>query len=215
MPSSALAASPPSAAARTSAATAASPMCRRSRVPDRAAPVPSSALAVDPPSATTVNSSSCTSRFPHHEFFPKLVDLFRMCENSRNMDHLHMIFRLVKGIILLNDAGIFDKIFSDDFILDIIGALEYDPEVPSVQSHREFVKNQTLNEAIHIGNVSVVSKIRQTYIVGYIKDVILLNALDGPTLSSLNSIIERNKPFVSVSTLQVFTCFKPKFSFAN
>lgn len=137
----------------------------------------------------------------NHEFFPKVVDLFRMCENSRNMDHLHMIFRLVKGIILLNDAGIFDKIFSDDFILDIIGALEYDPEVPSVQSHREFVKNQTLNEAIHIGNVSVVSKIRQTYIVGYIKDVILLNALDGPTLSSLNSIIERNKPFV-VSVLK-------------
>jgi hypothetical protein len=31
-------------------------------------------------------------------FFPKLVDLFRMCEGSRNMDGLHMIFRLVKGI---------------------------------------------------------------------------------------------------------------------
>ncbi|CAD6334561.1 unnamed protein product [Miscanthus lutarioriparius] len=135
------------------------------------------------------------------EFFPKLVDLFRTCEGSRNMDDLHMIFRLVKGIISLNNPDIFHKIFSDDFILDIIGALEYDPEVPNVQSHREFVQNQALNEAIHIGNVSVASKIRQTYIIGYIKDVILLNALDGPTVSSLNSIIEWNKPFV-VSVLK-------------
>jgi len=135
------------------------------------------------------------------DFFPKLVDLFRMCEGSRNMDDLHMIFRLVKGIISLNNLAIFHKIFSDDFILDIIQALEYDPEVPNVQSHREFVQNQALNEAIHIGNVSVASKIRQTYIIGYIKDAILLNALDGPTMSSLNSIIEGNKLFV-VSVLK-------------
>ncbi|OEL27000.1 hypothetical protein BAE44_0011982 [Dichanthelium oligosanthes] len=74
------------------------------------------------------------------EFFPKLVNLFRMCEGSRNMDGLHMIFRLVKGIILLNNFGMFHNIFSDDFILDIIGALEYDPEVCHVHNHRASVQ---------------------------------------------------------------------------
>lgn len=32
------------------------------------------------------------------EFFPKLIDLFRMCEKVKNMDGLYMIFRLVKAI---------------------------------------------------------------------------------------------------------------------
>lgn len=31
-------------------------------------------------------------------FFPDLVNLFRMCEGSGNMVGLHMICRLVKGI---------------------------------------------------------------------------------------------------------------------
>ncbi|KAG2588269.1 hypothetical protein PVAP13_5NG212981 [Panicum virgatum] len=61
--------------------------------------------------------------------------MFRMCEDLENLYDLHMIFKLVEGIILLNSPSIFDKIFSDEFILDIIGALEYDPEVPRVQRH--------------------------------------------------------------------------------
>ncbi|KAL6897772.1 hypothetical protein ACP4OV_006731 [Aristida adscensionis] len=131
------------------------------------------------------------------EFFPKLVNLFRMCEGLRNMDALHMIFRLAKEIILLNNSPIFDKIFSDDFILDIIGALEYDPEVHNVQSHRAFVKKHTIfKEALPIRNPSLVSKIHQTYRIGYIKDVILPRALDGATLASLNSIIQANNALV-------------------
>uniref|UniRef100_A0A0A9DCG4 Uncharacterized protein n=1 Tax=Arundo donax TaxID=35708 RepID=A0A0A9DCG4_ARUDO len=132
-----------------------------------------------------------------HEFFPKLVNLFRMCEGLRNMDGLHMIFRLVKGIILLNNSAIFHKIFSDDFILDIVGALEYDPDVPNVQSHRAFLQKQVvLKEAIPIRNASVISKIHQTYRVGYIKDVILPRALDDATMASLNAIIHANNAVV-------------------
>lgn len=32
------------------------------------------------------------------DFFPKLLDLFNMSEDLENVDDLHMIFRLVKGI---------------------------------------------------------------------------------------------------------------------
>lgn len=83
------------------------------------------------------------------DFFPKIVNLFRTCKGLGDMNGLRMIFRLVKAIskyillsklqhrlfqlatyivsdcaVLLNSAAIFDKIFSDDFILDIIGVLE-------------------------------------------------------------------------------------------
>ncbi|CAN6353835.1 unnamed protein product [Urochloa humidicola] len=131
------------------------------------------------------------------DFFPKLVDLFRMCEDSKNMDGLHMIFRLVKGIILLNNFEMFDNIFSDDIILDIIGALEYDPELCHVHNHRASVQKQILfKEAVPIKNAFVASKINQTYIIGYIKDVILSKALDDATVESLNSIIQGNNVLV-------------------
>jgi len=58
------------------------------------------------------------------DFFPKIVNLFRKCKDLGDRDGLHMIFRLVKAIILLNSSVIFDKILSDAFILDIIGVLE-------------------------------------------------------------------------------------------
>ncbi|KAI4965084.1 hypothetical protein ZWY2020_057517 [Hordeum vulgare] len=119
------------------------------------------------------------------DFFPKIVNLFRTCKGLGDMGGLHIIFRLVKAIILLNSAAIFDKIFSDDFILDIIGVLECDPEVCNVQNHK----------VIPIRNASVVSKIHQTYRICYIKDVILPK-LDEATLASLNAIINANNAFV-------------------
>ncbi|KAK3160792.1 hypothetical protein QOZ80_1BG0064540 [Eleusine coracana subsp. coracana] len=141
------------------------------------------------------------------DFFPKLVDIFRMCEDLDNFDDLHMIFKLVKGIIMLNSQSIFDKIFSDEFILDIIGALEYDPEVPRLQRHRAFLKNHVVfKEAIPIKNVSVVSRIHQTYRIGYLKDVILPRVLDDATLASLNTMIHTNNASV-ISLLKDDTLF--------
>uniref|UniRef100_A0A0E0C1F1 Uncharacterized protein n=1 Tax=Oryza meridionalis TaxID=40149 RepID=A0A0E0C1F1_9ORYZ len=141
------------------------------------------------------------------EFFPKLLDIFRICEDLENLDDLHMIFKLVRGIILLNSSSIFDKIFSDEFILDIIGALEYDPDVPKVQKHRAFLKDHVVfKEAIPIKNVSVVSKIHQTYRIGYLKDVILPRVLDDGTLASLNTMIHSNNAAV-ISLLKDDSCF--------
>ncbi|XP_020254939.1 serine/threonine-protein phosphatase 4 regulatory subunit 3B isoform X2 [Asparagus officinalis] len=131
------------------------------------------------------------------EFFTKLMNLFRMCEDLENMEDLHMIFRLVRGIILLNNPQIFDKIFGEEYILDIIGCLEYDPDVPSVQHHRAFLKEHVVfKEAIPIKDSSVLSKIHQTYRLGYIKDVILPRVLDEATMTSLNSIIHANNGVV-------------------
>ncbi|KAI5007565.1 serine/threonine-protein phosphatase 4 regulatory subunit 3B isoform X2 [Hordeum vulgare subsp. vulgare] len=141
------------------------------------------------------------------DFFPKLLDIFRMCEDLENLDDLHMIFKLVRGIILLNSPSIFEKIFSDEFILDIIGALEYDPEVAKVQKHRIFLKDHVVfKEAIPIKNISVVSRIHQTYRIGYLKDVILPRILDDATLASLNTMIHTNNATV-ISLLKDDACF--------
>ncbi|XP_027332982.1 serine/threonine-protein phosphatase 4 regulatory subunit 3-like isoform X2 [Abrus precatorius] len=131
------------------------------------------------------------------EFFLKLMEVFRVCEDLENMDGLHMIFKIVKGIILLNSPPIFERIFSDDYIVDIIGSLEYDPEVPCVQHHRKFLKEHVVfKEAIPIKDPAVLSKIHQTYRVGFLKDVVLARILDEATSANLNSIIHSNNAFV-------------------
>ncbi|KAK4278274.1 hypothetical protein QN277_016140 [Acacia crassicarpa] len=55
-----------------------------------------------------------------------------------------MIFKIVKGIILLSSQQIFERIFGDEYIMDIIGALEFDQEVPHVQNHRTFLKEHVV-----------------------------------------------------------------------
>ncbi|KAL6193670.1 hypothetical protein ACLB2K_034754 [Fragaria x ananassa] len=131
------------------------------------------------------------------DFFRKLMGLFRICEDLENVDGLHMLYKIVRGIILLNSPQIFEKIFSDDLIMDIIGALEYDPEVPQVQHYRNFLKEHVVfKEAIPIKDSLVLSKIHQTYKVGYLKDVVLARVLDEGTVANLNSIIHGNNAIV-------------------
>ncbi|KAF2312750.1 hypothetical protein GH714_039838 [Hevea brasiliensis] len=129
-------------------------------------------------------------------FFHKLMDLFRICEDLENIDGLHMIFKIVRGIILLNSPQIFDKIFGDELIMDVIGSLEYDPEVPMPNIIVISERALFFKEAIPIKDPIVLSKIHQTYRVGYLKDVVLARVLDEATVANLNSIIHANNAVV-------------------
>ncbi|XP_024536999.1 serine/threonine-protein phosphatase 4 regulatory subunit 3A isoform X2 [Selaginella moellendorffii] len=132
-------------------------------------------------------------------YIPKLMELFRLCEDLENVENLHMIFRIVKGMISLNDKNVFDTIFSDEHVMDVVGALEYDPELSSQQDHRGFLKTQVVfKEAVPIHDVAIVSKIHQTYRIGYVKDVILPRVLDDQTFANMNSMmLANNKAVVS------------------
>ncbi|KAK1291208.1 hypothetical protein QJS10_CPB17g01109 [Acorus calamus] len=114
-------------------------------------------------------------------FFPKLIDLFRISEDLENLDALHMLFKLVKGI--------------------------NDPEVPKVQRHRDFLKKHVVfKQAIPIKDAMVSSKIHQTYWIGYLKDVILQRVLDDAIIANLNAIIHANNAVI-VSLLKDDTTF--------
>ncbi|KAL5996363.1 hypothetical protein ACLOJK_026440 [Asimina triloba] len=101
------------------------------------------------------------------EFFPKLMDLFRICEDLENVEGLQMIFKLVKGIcqcfhfslhILLNSPQIFDKIFGEEFIMDVIGSLElYGMLFPSksiwnVSKHLDLRSSRMLASGLYVGH---------------------------------------------------------------
>ncbi|XP_073053649.1 uncharacterized protein [Primulina eburnea] len=150
------------------------------------------------------------------DFFRKLMDLFRMCEDVENIDGLRLIFKIIRGIILLNSPQIFERIFGDELIMDIIGCFEYDPDVPRVQ-HRKFLEehvvfkecwelkrslnisnsaHMSLFQAIPIKDPVVRSKVHQTYRVSYLKDVIWPRALDEAITANFNSIIHSNNATV-------------------
>ncbi|XP_018440939.1 uncharacterized protein LOC108813016 isoform X3 [Raphanus sativus] len=132
-----------------------------------------------------------------HDFFRNLMGVFKVCEDLENVDGLHMIFNIVKGIILLNSSQILEKIFGDEMIMEIIGCLEYDPGVPHSQHHRNFLKEHVVfKEAIPIKDPLVLSKIHQTYRIGYLKDVVLARVLDDAIVANLNSVIHANNAIV-------------------
>ncbi|KAI7732180.1 hypothetical protein M8C21_004022 [Ambrosia artemisiifolia] len=147
---------------------------------------------------SSVTDQLCVTELILHDqnFFPKLIDLFRVCEDLENKEGLHMIYKIVRGIILLNSPQIFEKIFSDELIMDVIGCLEYDLETPHV-NHRNFLNEHVVfKEAIPIKDTLTLSKIHQTYRIGYLKDVVLSRVLDEATVASLNSMIHSNNGMV-------------------
>nr|VDC92785.1 unnamed protein product [Brassica oleracea] len=153
-----------------------------------------------------------------NDFFRNLMAVFKICEELENVDGLHMIFNIVKGIILLNSSQILEKIFGDELIMEIIGCLEYDPGVPHSQHHRNFLKEHVVFkeviqcslmllisslyfcslfvQAIPIKDPLVLSKIHQTYRIGYLKDVVLGRVLDDAIVANLNSVIHANNAIV-------------------
>ena len=59
-------------------------------------------------------------------YLRQLLDLFKTC-GLDDMESLHMMYTL-QGLVLLNDANLFDELLRDENVFDVVGALEYDPE---------------------------------------------------------------------------------------
>lgn len=79
-----------------------------------------------------------------------------------------------------------------------IGALEYDPEIPTQQQHRAYLRDTVIfKEVVPIKKPALRAKIHQTYRMGYVKDVILPRVLDDATFSTLSSIMLFNNVDVS------------------
>ena len=71
-----------------------------------------------------------------------------------------------------------------------VGALEYDPELPCQQRHREFLRERVVfREVVPIQDAALRAKIHQTYRLAYVKDVVLPRVLDDATFATFSSLI--------------------------
>ncbi|XP_033001004.1 serine/threonine-protein phosphatase 4 regulatory subunit 3B isoform X4 [Lacerta agilis] len=137
-------------------------------------------------------------------YIKKLLQLFQLCENLENTEGLHHLYEIIRGILFLNKATLFEVMFSDECIMDVVGCLEYDPALAQPKRHREFLtKTAKFKEVIPITDSELRQKIHQTYRVQYIQDIILPtpSVFEENFLSTLTSFIFFNKVEI-VSMLQ-------------
>ena len=129
------------------------------------------------------------------DYISKLIPLVEEAEDLEDLTDLHRLCNIMKMILLLNDTSIIEHAVSDECVLGVVGALEYDPDFPSHKAnHRQWLKNQgRYKEVVRIEDDQIRRKIHQTYRLQYLKDVVLARILDDPTFSVLNSLIFFNQ----------------------
>ena len=142
------------------------------------------------------------------DYIRKLIPLVEMAEDMEDLASLHRLCNVMKIMILLNDTTIIEHAVTDDMVLGVVGALEYDPDFPSHKAnHRHWLsKEGRYKEVVRIDDEQVQKKIHHTYRLQYLKDVVLARILDDPTFSVLNSLIFFNQVDI-VQHLQMNSAF--------
>ena len=138
-------------------------------------------------------------------YVKKLLDVFHMCEDLDSVEGLHHLYDIFKSIFLLNETMLFELMFEEDCIFDVIGVLEYDPSLPQPAKHRHYLRTKAhFKQVIPLSNKALVQKIHQIYRVQYIQDVILPtpSVFEENMLSTLTSFIYFGKVEI-VTLLQV------------
>ncbi|XP_021009216.1 protein PPP4R3C-like [Mus caroli] len=154
-----------------------------------------------------VNFFPCIDEMPSHKeklvlalenegYIKKMLQLFHTCEKHQNKEGLHHLNSTIKGILFLNDTRLFKIMFSDEFIMDVIGCLEYGPGLDQPKLHRKFLtQNVKFMDVVPITHSKLRQKIHQTYKMQYVHDIMLPSLFISETnhLSELTTMIVFNK----------------------
>ncbi|XP_063985531.1 serine/threonine-protein phosphatase 4 regulatory subunit 3 [Diachasmimorpha longicaudata] len=152
--------------------------------------------------STPVRKEKLAMALESEGYIKKLLNLFHTCEDIENIEGLHHLYDIFKNIFLLNKNALFEVMFSEDVIFDVVGCLEYEPTLTQPKRHREYLRQLArFKQAIPITNAELLAKIHQTYRVQYIQDVVLPtpSVFEDNMLSTLSSFIFFNK--VEIVTL--------------
>lgn len=146
-------------------------------------------------SATANGRDALAKSVMNSSYIDKLIPLVEMAEDLESLQDLHRLCNIMKTIICLNDTHIIEHAVSDECVMGVVGALEYDHDFPSHKTnHRHWLSNKgRFKEVVPIEDEETRRKIHQTYRLQYLRDVVLARILDDPTFSVLNSLIFFNQ----------------------
>ncbi|CAD7697167.1 unnamed protein product [Ostreobium quekettii] len=124
------------------------------------------------------------------DYIPKVLKMFETCEDLEDRAALVNIYRVVRGMIMLTDSALLEELLKEQHVIPVVGALEYDPDVPVHIRHREFLRDKALfKEVVPVTDEKVKAKIHQTYRIQYLKDVILPRVLDDQAFTTMMSLV--------------------------
>lgn len=146
-------------------------------------------------STTAAGRDALTKFVLNENYIGKLIPLVEQAEDFESLNDLHRLCNITKIVILLTDTSIIEHAVSDECVMGVVGALEYDPDFPSHKAnHRQWlVDDSRYKEVVKIEDLSILRKVHQTYRLQYLKDVVLARILDDNTFSVLNSLIFFNQ----------------------
>jgi protein phosphatase 4 regulatory subunit 3 len=146
--------------------------------------------------SSSVNGRDALTKYVISEnYISKLIHIVSDAEDLESLVDLHRLCNIMKIVILLNDTSIIEHAVSDECVVGVVGALEYDPDFPSHKAnHRQWLQREgRFREVVRIEDEQILKKIHQTYRLQYLKDVVLARILDDNTFSVLNSLIFFNQ----------------------
>ncbi|EDL20552.1 SMEK homolog 3, putative [Mus musculus] len=129
-------------------------------------------------------------------YIKKLLQHFNTCEKLKNMESLYYLNNIIKGILFLDNTHLFNIMFSDEFFMDMVGCLEYDPALDHPKQYREFLtQNAKFKEILPITHFQLRQTIQQTYRMQYVHDIVLPipSICESNLLYGLNTMIIYNK----------------------
>jgi protein phosphatase-4 regulatory subunit 3 len=142
------------------------------------------------------------------DYIHKLIELFHVCEDLENDSGLHHLYEIFKVIFLLNQTSLYEVMFHDDVIFDVVGVLEYDPSKSEPIRHRDYLATKAcFKEVVPIKDPDLLAKIHQTYRIQYVQDIILPtpSVFEENLLTSLTSLVFFNKAEI-MAKIQVMFC---------
>jgi len=122
-------------------------------------------------------------------YIESLCDLFKMAEDLGDIEDLHRLFEIFKILVMLNHPRILDRLFHNDNVMQVMGALEYDPDLVHRPQHRHFLEKVVVFHQVVSLPSYIVDQIHRSFRIQYLKDVVLPRILDEATFAFLNSII--------------------------
>lgn len=125
------------------------------------------------------------------DYIRQLIKLVQEAEDLESLVDLHRLCNIMKALILMNDNSVIEHLVTDDIVLGVVGALEYDPDFPTHKAnHRQYLSDPSrFKQVVEIRDALVREKIRRVWRLQYLKDVVLARILDDPTFGVLNSLV--------------------------
>eukprot|EP00933_Yihiella_yeosuensis_P037974 TRINITY_DN31962_c0_g1_i1.p1 TRINITY_DN31962_c0_g1~~TRINITY_DN31962_c0_g1_i1.p1 ORF type:complete len:811 (-),score=159.56 TRINITY_DN31962_c0_g1_i1:152-2584(-) len=144
-----------------------------------------------PPSQRDIIAHECL----HPEFLKNLRETFASMEDLNSENELVYIWYIVKGMFLLSQQKLTERLLKDDIYEEVLGMLELDESLPVDKRipHRQVIKSKvTFKEVLQFEDAEILERIHINYRLSYLKDIVLPRTLDDASFASLVQMTHTN-----------------------